>query len=126
VPTGSIVPLPTAATSYEELGALGRYARALDTEYGVKPDFTDWDQQGDMNCSYVANGDFETMGEPSAFLGTRDDEVVDDTGSLIHPLAGKVWAASLTSRCPQLLTKYVLSHIEVEETDGLTWVKTVG
>jgi hypothetical protein len=116
---GSFAPTPSPSPlSYAELGEFGRWARTIDELYGLEPDFQDWNDAAEANCDLQREGDTESVYVPDAAVALAEDP----SGSM-RPIGGRIWAAAVLTRCPDLLnTPPVRTQVD-QKLAGLDWVE---
>ena len=113
-------PSPTVR-SYADLGAFGTLAKKFDEQYKLKPNFADWDAVADANCDLQRKGDTEGEYVPDTMAKLPADSVQRRLG-VEHPVSGRVWAASVLTRCPELLNTPPVQNQASEKVSGLSWV----
>lgn len=83
--------------AYSNLGAFGSTAQQIDAEFDLEPDFADWADVRDSNCSGAdaARSTLEGGFGPTTMLTLSDEEQ--------GIVSTESWAGALTSTCPQVL-----------------------
>jgi hypothetical protein len=71
--TPAVTPtVTTKASSYADLGAFGGWARRLDGQYTLKPDFADWDAVANANCDLQRKGEADGEYVPDTMAARWD------------------------------------------------------
>jgi hypothetical protein len=90
---------------YLDLGGFGLAAEKIDATFGLEPDFQDWEEVKEANCSEVAAGGSNYWAPNTA----RD--LPTESAQEVALLA---WAASITRGCPRELKSWEWAPEEEE------------
>jgi hypothetical protein len=92
--TNQFSPQETGSGDYLALGGFGLAAEKIDASFGLEPDFQDWKEVKEANCSEIANGGSNYWAPNTA----RDLPI-----ERAEEVALLAWAASITKGCPREL-----------------------